>query len=175
MSRPLEFCRPEDALSAMSQPGGVAFIDVREPFEYSSARIEGSRNLPLSRVATWQDSMKSGGPVLLICRSGARARMVATRLMDAGCDEVKILEGGMMAWMKAGLPVVGTGRTVWSIERQVRLCAGVLVLAGIGLAAAVGPAGLLISGFIGAGLVISAVTDFCGMGLLLSKLPWNRT
>lgn len=83
------------------------------------------------------------------------------------------VEGGTLAWEGAGLPVV-RGRRVISLERQVRIAAGALVVAGVLLGWLVHPAFLGLSAFVGAGLVFAGVTDTCGMGLLLARMPWNR-
>ncbi|MER5600501.1 YgaP-like transmembrane domain, partial [Streptomyces sp. NPDC002265] len=64
-------------------------------------------------------------------------------------------------------------RTGWAMERQVRLAAGTLVLAGLGLGL-LHPAWQLVSAGVAGGLVFSALTDTCGMAALLSRLPHNR-
>ncbi len=109
-----------------------------------------------------------------MCRSGNRARQGAEKLAGKGFTGVHVIEGGMQAWSKAGLPVVKGESKIWSLERQVRFAAGLLVLAGVILAFAVHPYFALLSGFIGAGLVFAAVTDTCGMAMMLAKMPWNQ-
>jgi hypothetical protein len=87
---------------------------------------------------------------------------------------VRIVEGGIQAWVAAGYPVErGTSR-VWSLERQVRFAAGTGVLVGVGLAWVVHPWFIALAAFVGAGLVFSAVTDTCGMALMLARMPWNQ-
>jgi len=86
-----------------------------------------------------------------------------------------VIEGGMLAWSKAGLPVVNGELKVWSLERQVRFAAGALVVLGVVLSLMIHPYGIALSAFVGAGLVFAAVTDTCTMGLLLAKMPWNKT
>ena len=83
------------------------------------------------------------------------------------------VEGGTAAWEQAGLSVVRE-RRVMSLERQVRIAAGTLVLVGTGLGAFVHPLFLGIAAFVGAGLVFAGITDTCGMGLILAKMPWNN-
>ena len=85
-----------------------------------------------------------------------------------------MVEGGTQAWVTEGLPVVSLGRGSMSIERQVRIGAGTLVLLGVVLGFLVHPGFFFLSGFVGAGLVFAGVTDWCGMGLLLARAPWNR-
>jgi hypothetical protein len=84
------------------------------------------------------------------------------------------MEGGTDAWIKAGLAVVVNAKTRWSLERQVRLAAGLLALTGAALALVVDIRWVLLAGFIGLGLSFAGLTDFCPMGLLLAKMPWNR-
>ena len=83
------------------------------------------------------------------------------------------VEGGTQAWEQAGLPVVRGKKTI-SLERQVRIAAGALVFLGTILGAAVSPYLLIIPGFVGAGLVFAGITDTCGMGMMLAKMPWNQ-
>src|SRR5208282_4038589 len=91
-----------------------------------------------------------------------------------GYDQTVVVAGGTLAWEDAGLPVVCSASTVISLERQVRIAAGLLVLAGVLLARFVHPWFIGLSAFVGAGLVFAGITDYCGMGLLLAKLPWNQ-
>jgi rhodanese-related sulfurtransferase len=85
-----------------------------------------------------------------------------------------VLEGGTAAWMNVGLPVVASVKTRWSLERQVRLGAGLLVLAGVILGVLISAYWLLLSGFVGMGLTFAGLTDICPMGILLGKMPWNH-
>lgn len=94
--------------------------------------------------------------------------------MAAGYSGIHVVEGGTQGWVAAGLPVVSLGKKSISIERQVRIGAGILVLLGIVLGFMVHPGFFVLSGFIGAGLVFAGVTDWCGMALLLARAPWNR-
>ena len=94
--------------------------------------------------------------------------------MAKGFTDIHVIEGGMAAWSEANLPMIKGDSRVWSLERQVRFTAGLFVLAGVLLGILVNPYLVLISGFIGAGLMISAVTDTCGMGMILARMPWNK-
>ena len=155
----------------------VTLIDVRTPAEFREVHAEAARSVPLDVLdpATLAESRigASDEPLYLICRSGSRARQACEKLRAAGCTHVVNVEGGMVAWERAGLPVVRGERTI-SLERQVRIAAGTLVLIGTALGAFVHPAFLGLSGFVGAGLVFAGVTDTCGMGLLLARMPWNQ-
>ncbi len=156
-------------LRATGEP--VELIDVRTPVEFREVHAEGARNVPLDRLDP--AAFRGAGPVYVICKSGGRGRQACERLHAAGVTGAVNVEGGTQAWADAGLPVVrGTGAV--SLERQVRIAAGSLVLAGSALAWVVDPAFVGLAAFVGAGLVFAGVTDTCGMGLLLARMPWNR-
>jgi hypothetical protein len=110
--------------------------------------------------------------MLLICQSGNRATQACTKLAGAGLTDATVMTGGMGAWISAGAPVE-RGRQRWSLERQVRLVAGLIVLLSI-VVSVVFPAARYLAGAIGAGLTIAALTDTCTMGMLLARLPYNR-
>ena len=112
-------------------------------------------------------------PVYLLCHSGRRAADAAQQFVAAGFQNAVVVEGGTEAWEKAGLPVT-RGAGVISIERQVRIAAGAIVLTGIVLGWFVHRYFFGLSAFVGAGLVFAGVSDWCGMGLLLAKAPWNQ-
>jgi rhodanese-related sulfurtransferase len=160
-------------LLTIGQP--VTLIDVRTPAEFESVHIPGSYNVPLDLLAEHRDELRhlNNRPVLLICRSGQRARQAEELLRAANLPQVHILEGGLSAWEQAGKPV-RRGRQRWSLERQVRGVAGTLVLLGTLGGLLVWQPLTLVALAIGAGLTYSAVTDSCGLALLLSKLPYNR-
>ena len=83
------------------------------------------------------------------------------------------IQGGTLACAQAGLPITH-GKKVMSLERQVRIAAGFLVALGSLLGFFVDPRLGFISTFIGCGLMFAGVTDTCGMGMMLAKMPWNR-
>lgn len=119
---------------------------------------------------------RSGDDVLIFHgRSGARTKSNAPRLAAAAqnCD-VYILDGGLEAWKKAGLPVALDRSQPIDIMRQVQIVAGSLVLIGVVLGATVASGFYLLSGFVGAGLLFAGVSGFCGMARLLAMMPWNQ-
>ena len=116
--------------------------------------------------------LSAGKPIYVMCQSGNRAKRAAEKIEKAGIDSVSVIEGGMNAWEAAGLPVQ-RGRTTLSLERQVRIAAGTLVLLGVVLGFSVTPVMYALSGLVGAGLIFAGITDTCGMGLLLARMPWN--
>ena len=157
--------------------GTGAVLDVRTPGEHAAAAIPGSQLLPLDRLDEHADALASGlcTHVTLVCRSGQRAAQAHERLTAAGAGNLTVLEGGRNAWQAAGQPVDSTpGAAKWAMERQVRLAAGSLVLAGI-VASLRWPGARFLSGGVGAGLTFAALSDTCAMSRVLLKLPYNRT
>ncbi|MGD1980014.1 MAG: rhodanese-like domain-containing protein [Akkermansiaceae bacterium] len=150
--------------------GTVRMIDVRTPAEFGEVHIEGSDLMPLDRLDP--DQLK-GDRCVLVCLSGKRSQKAFDQLVAAGCEGLRILEGGVTAWEAAGRPV-NRGKAVMSLERQVRIAAGLLVLIGVILGTTVHAGFLGIAGFVGAGLTFAGLTDWCGMGMLLAKAPWNQ-
>ena len=149
-------------------------VDVRSPSEFASGHIPGAVNIPMEQIEARIDDLPLHQPIILACQTGKRARMTAALLEPCG-RQITVLEGGTRAWIDANLPVVASVRTRWSLERQVRLGAGLLVLAGAILALAVNPLWLLLCAFVGLGLTFAGITDLCPMAIALQKLPLNRT
>lgn len=145
-------------------------IDVRTPLEFGEVHATGAKNIPLDSLDT--SAVPTGKPVYILCRSGQRAAKAAEKLSST--HEPVVVEGGTLAWIDAGLPVVRGTKKVISLERQVRIAAGTLVLTGFLLGWFVNPYFFILSGFVGAGLIFAGITDWCGMGLLIVKAPWNR-
>lgn len=163
-------------LAALANGGRqIDLLDVRTPVEYRELHAASARNVPLDRldpVAVMQ-AHQDGEPLYLICRSGSRGRQACEKFLAAGFTNVVNVEGGTLAWAECGLPVV-RGKKMISLERQVRIAAGLLVLLGALLGWFVHPAFVGLSAFVGAGLIFAGVTDTCGMGLLLARMPWNQ-
>lgn len=151
----------------------LQLIDVRSPGEYAAGHIPGAINLPMQEAESRIDDLSRRQPVVLVCQSGRRAG-ITCELLSAHHDDLLVLEGGTSAWIQAGLPVVSSTATRWSLERQVRLAAGLLVLIGTVLAVTVHPAWIYLGMFVGAGLTFAGLTNICGMAMLFAKMPWNR-
>ncbi len=153
-------------------------IDVRTPVEYSEVHVEAAKNVPLDILNPGElhetHRLSIEKPVYILCRSGQRATKAADQLAKAGFPNSVVVEGGTQAWIDAGLPVTRGHAKVISLERQVRIAAGAIVLGGVLLARFVNPHFIWLSGFVGAGLIFAGITDWCGMGLLIAKAPWNR-
>ena len=149
---------------------GARVIDVRTPAEFRSAHVEGAELQPLDHLdpGSFPDM-----PVYILCQSGKRASMAAHKFVESGHTHIYVVEGGTDAAIEAGLTIIRGKHTI-SIERQVRIAAGGLVFIGTLLGLFVHGGFFAIPAFIGAGLVFAGVTDTCGMGMMLSKCPWNR-
>lgn len=179
-------------LTAWMRPGvaeGSAaplVVDVRSAAEYEALHIRGSYHVPPSilsehteqlvrQLGTPRPSGTPDGatPVVLVCQSGVRAEQARQRLVAAGFDNARVLEGGVPAYPAAGGDVV-RGRRTWALERQVRLVAGCLVLVGLAAGRYLSSRARLLTTGVGAGLTFSALSDTCAMGWLLSRLPINR-
>lgn len=157
----------------------LCLVDVRTPAEVRGDALNGIIAMPLDNLdpAQLQQEIKhrhaGGQPIYLICQSGKRAEMAAEKLTGQLSQDLVVVEGGMKSLREAQ----GSGAqpdSVMSIERQVRLAAGSLVVAGVLAGYLLHPFAFALSGFVGAGLIYAAITDTCAMGLLMAKAPWNR-
>ena len=169
---------PSDLREAMDSDTPPTVIDVRSGAEFSSAHIRGSYNVPLPMLAEHGEEFASRlpGQVVLICQSGARAQQANERLESVGVDPdtVTVLDGGIAGYESAGGEIV-RGKGAWAMDRQVRMIAGSLVLAGVTASKLLSPKFVYLAGAIGAGLTYSAASNTCAMGAALSKMPWNRS
>ncbi len=162
-----------DQLLADGAP--IRLLDVRTPAEFESVHIRGAYNVPLDTLGEHREELRLHvrEPVVLVCRSGQRARQAEQALRAIGMENLHILDGGMNAWEAAELPVE-RGQPRLSLERQVRIGAGALAATGGILALLVNPLFAIVPAFVGSGLVFAGVTNFCPMAVLLGKLPYNR-
>lgn len=151
-------------------------VDVRTPMEFREAHIKDSVNFPLGDIQENVERIKElaqGRDVGLICRTGQRAGR-ALEVLSTCCPlELHVMDGGVVEWESSGLPLV-RGKKAVSLERQVRIAAGALVVTGVGLGLWVNPGFFGLAGFVGAGLVFAGVTDTCAMGMVLARMPWNQ-
>ena len=152
----------------------AVLVDVREPAEHAGERIPAARLVPLSTFAPSQVPVEPGKKLVLHCVMGQRSTQARRQLLAAGFAEVYNLQGGIQAWKDAGYTVERSQRAPISLQRQVQIVAGSLVLLGTILGAVVSPWFLVLSGFVGAGLTFAGITNTCGMAMLLAKLPYNQ-
>ena len=156
----------------------IELIDVRTRIEYSELHVAQARNIPLSELEpdplmARHTELFDDQPVYLICQSGKRSRKAIAKFRAAGYDNVINVIGGTQEWQAAGLPTEQNKQLI-SLERQVRIAAGTVTLLGVLLAYLIHPYFLGMAIFVGAGLVFAGISDTCGMGMLLSRMPWNR-
>ncbi|MEB3162083.1 MAG: rhodanese-like domain-containing protein [Prochlorothrix sp.] len=162
-------------LNTQLQQGTVVLADVREPVEYRGEHIAGAVSVPLSSLNPAQLPAVAPNQILVLsCKTGNRSSEAARKLLAVGYETVIQLEGGLDAWKQAGLPTVVDRKAPISLMRQVQIVAGSLVVTGVVLGHFVNPAFLILSGFVGSGLVFAGVSNTCALAMLLAKLPYNR-
>lgn len=152
----------------------AVLIDIREPSEFAREHILGARLVPLSAIDSHDFDTQHGKAAVFTCRSGNRTTMNAARLLAKGFREAYLLDGGLDGWKRAGLPVHFNADAPLDLQRQVQIAAGGMAFVGALLAWLVSPWFILLSGFVGAGLLMAGLTGFCGMARLLAAMPWNR-
>jgi glyoxylase-like metal-dependent hydrolase (beta-lactamase superfamily II) len=168
--RPSSRVTVEELAAALGGATPPFVVDVRLPAEYHAVHLQPSILVPLDELARRRDELPRDRELVLVCRTGSRARLAAVEL---SAFRTRVLEGGLVAWQEAGHPVI-EGQPHMSLERQVRVVAGAMASTGGALALMVSPWFALVPAFVGAGLVYAGVTDRCGMAMLLGKLPYNR-
>jgi rhodanese-related sulfurtransferase len=167
---------PQELQAIFRSGREVDLIDVRTPVEFREVHVSFAHNVPLETLnplAIQATRARSTDPLYVICKSGSRGKQACEKLLASGIAQVINVEGGTMACEQAGLDVV-RGKKAISLERQVRIAAGLLVLTGALLSLLVDQRWVGLSAFVGAGLVFAGVTDTCGMGLILARMPWNQ-
>jgi rhodanese-related sulfurtransferase len=168
---------PKELADLCGKADKIDLIDVRTPMEYQEVHATVARNVPLDQLdpaAVWKSRQcGADSPLYVICRSGSRGQQACQKFLQAGFTSVVNVEGGTLAWEKCGLPVQ-RGRKVVSLQRQVQMIAGSLIVLGVVLGWTVHPACSGLSLAMGAGLFMTGVTDSCLMGMMLAKMPWNR-
>jgi len=164
-------------LAEKQRERSVDLIDVRMPVEFREVHAKFARNVPLNsldpKAVMSARKATADEPLYVICKSGGRSSMAVQKFAEAGFDNAVSVQGGTIAWEAASLPV-NRGRKAMSLERQVRLLAGFLTFLGAALGFFVHPYFVGLSAFIGAGLMFAGITDTCGMGMMLAKMPWNQ-
>jgi rhodanese-related sulfurtransferase len=168
---------PQEISRLQKSGKSVELIDVRTPVEYQELHVEFARNVPLDRLDTDTiQASRSGSvdePLYVVCRSGGRGKQACEKLLSAGLVNVCNVEGGTLACEAAGLPMV-CGKKAISLERQVRIAAGALVVIGAALGFWVHIYWIGLAAFVGAGLMFAGITDTCGMAIVLARMPWNQ-
>lgn len=168
---------PKELADLCGKAGAIDLIDVRTPMEFQEVHATVARNVPLDQLdpaAVWKSRQcGADAPLYVICRSGSRGQQACQKFLQAGFTSVVNVEGGTLAWDKCGLPVQ-RGKKAVSLQRQVQMIAGSLIILGVVLGWTVHTAWSALSLAMGAGLFMTGVTDSCLMGMMLAKMPWNR-
>lgn len=152
----------------------TTLVDVREQVEFAGGRVGGAKLVPLGEIEKRHRELDHTHTVYVMCRSGRRSGEAQKRLRALGFQNVVNVRGGFEAWKAENLPFEKDENAPWALERQVRFVAGILVLSGVLLSVFVHPYFVGLAGFVGAGLTFAGATDWCGMGMLLAKMPWNQ-
>ncbi|HMO18456.1 MAG TPA: rhodanese-like domain-containing protein [Oligoflexia bacterium] len=171
----MENINPQELFQQMKNDPSLTVIDVRTPAEFESAHIPSAINLPLGSrefLEFINNNKGTSQTIHVTCQKGGRAKTACEELEKLGIP-FKNLSGGMSAWAEENLPMIEGKKTI-SIERQVRISAGALVLLGVLLFYAGFKGAILLSAFVGAGLVFAGATDTCGMAMVLARMPWNQ-
>ena len=169
---------PRELHDRLQQGEKLHLLDVRTPAEYAEIHVPDVHLVSLYKLDPIKLASLNGfakdQPLYIFCRTGGRAKQAAEKLEKGGYKQCSVVEGGTMAWAEAGLPVTRGTSKVISLERQVRIAAGAIVLTGALLAQFVYPPFIWLSGFVGAGLLFAGISDWCGMGMVIAKMPWNQ-
>lgn len=165
---------PPKQSKALHDSGKVRLVDVREPSEFAAGHIAGAELIPLGTLGEKAAGWPRETAVLVYCQSGRRSLKAIDTLKQLGFESVADIGGGISGWGTAGLPVEKAKNAPWSLERQVRFTVGLFVIAFTALGLWVHPGFFVLNFLIAAGLIFSAVTNTCGLALVLTKLPWNQ-
>lgn len=165
---------PKDTLELTKKDPQVKVLDVRSALEFSQLHIKDSINIPIDMLsAKIKDLSENKQGYIVLCRTGNRSPMAADMLIQSGVQGVKVMQGGITEWQKEKLPLI-KGEGGISLERQVRIIAGTLILSGIVLSWLINWGFISISLFVSCGLIYAGITDNCLMGMFLLRLPYNR-
>ena len=162
---------PSDAKLLIEK--GAILVDIRDNGEHARERIPQAQNVPLSKLCD-QRIGEGHTAIVFHCKSGNRTRMNAPLLAGAAEADAFILDGGIEAWKKAGLPVAADRKQPLEMMRQVQIVAGGMALLGAVLGYTVHPSFYALSGAVGAGLMFSGISGTCAMARILKRMPWNR-
>lgn len=156
----------------------IHLLDVRTQKEFRDVHISGSYHMPVDEldVAKVKElTHDSTEPCVIICHAGTRAARASAMLQKSGVSSLHVLEGGISAWMEHSGDVVKSTSTTLPLMRQVQLTVGLIALSTSILALTIHPLFAIVPACLGAGLTIAGATGWCGLAILLSRMPWNQT
>lgn len=164
--------------SIFKRGASMVILDVREKEEFEAEHVPESICCPLSQF----DLMAPGilksiqdKEVVIMCRSGNRAKMALNELkkFDVDQDKFTYYEGGIIRWKNEGQAVRGKG-SVFPIMRQVQIVASTMIFMAFLGAKYVATDFIYFALFVGFGLALAGYTGFCPMVFILQKMPWNN-
>jgi rhodanese-related sulfurtransferase len=162
-------------LKSWIDSGEAVVVDVREPAEHAAENISGATLVPLGSISKSKLPETGGKKLVVHCRSGKRSTSACEKLLAEDPSlEIYNLEGGISAWAGAGHAVKTSGKFFLPLDRQVQLTIGLGVLIGSLLAYFVNPLFTILTGFFGAGLTFAGASGYCGLALVMAKMPWNQ-
>ena len=169
---------PTDLNKLRESGTACALLDVRTPAEHETIHVPGVHLVPVDdldpEVLAGTSGFGKDTTIYILCHAGPRAERAALKMEARGFRDCVVVEGGTSAWAAAGLPVNQSNRQILPLNQQMQLVAGTMALAGAVLAYLVNPAWVLLSGFVGLGLIVAGATGFCPMVIMLAKMPWNQ-
>jgi len=169
---------PRELQRRLAAGQSARLLDVRTPGEHAAAHVPGAKLIPLGELDAAAFRREQGGdasPVYVLCESGGRARRAIEKLERAGVQGCVLVEGGTQAWIEAGLPVNRGESRGLPLMRQVQITVGLVSAVGAALALTVSPLYALIPLVTGGGLLFAGITGYCGLALLLARMPWNKS
>jgi hypothetical protein len=111
---------------------------------------------------------------MVMCHAGKRGAAAAEKLCSLGFRNVRNLEGGMVAWKAAGMTCQAGAKKGLPLMRQVQICVGSWVLLASVLSLTVDLRWVYLNALLGAGLLFAGLSGFCGLAMILAKMPWNK-
>ncbi|MBL4702627.1 MAG: rhodanese-like domain-containing protein [Phycisphaeraceae bacterium] len=176
----METIRPLDLFHLIRRENGTNIIDVRTPAEYEECHIEGTELCPFgqhAKISSMENAEQNKAelevPIYIICRTGTRSRQAAISFENKGYSNTVIVEGGLQEWEVLKLSVVRGKKTI-TIDRQVQLVVGSMILGSVTLGILVHPILFGWAAFVGAGLIFAGLSGTCGMAMVLARAPWNQ-
>ena len=154
--------------------GRAVLVDIREADEFARSHVPGARSQPLSAFEQAHLAIDPDADVVFTCRTGMRTAGACDRLAARVSGDAYVLDGGLDAWAKAGLPVEENHKAPMELNRQVQIAAGAMILTGVILGFLVAPGWFGLAGFVGAGLTFAGLSGTCALARVLMLMPWNR-
>jgi rhodanese-related sulfurtransferase len=169
---------PRELNRRLARDGDAELLDVRTPGEHAAAHVPGAKLIPLDELDACAFLKQRGAnnkPIYVLCQSGGRARRAIEKFQRAGFNGCVLVEGGTQAWIDTGLPVNRGENKVLPLVRQVQIAVGFISAVGAALALTINPWFALVPLAACCGLLFAGLTGFCGLALVLAKMPWNKT